>query len=155
MAGTSAKSILKAYEPKRENLMPILHDFNDRIGCISQKNMQEIADFLSVSATEVYGTASFYAFFNLKPKGKFVLRLCRSVSCDLAGKSRVAKALEKELKISFGETTKNNMFTLEYTNCMGMCDRGPAMLVNKTMYDKLTPAKIKKLIAELKKAGRK
>ncbi len=135
--------------------MPILHAFNDRLGWISQTNMQEIADHLNISATEVYGAASFYAFFNLKPKGKYIIRLCRSVSCELNGTARVAAALEKELKISFGGTTKNKMFTLEYTNCMGMCDRGPAMLVNKKMYDELTPSKIKTVIAELKKAGRK
>jgi NADH:ubiquinone oxidoreductase subunit E len=155
MAQKSAQGILAAYAQKRENLMPILNEFNDRAGYISQKNMQDIADHLNVSATEVYGAASFYAFFNLKPKGKYIIRLCRSVTCDLNGKARVAAALEKELKIAFGETTKNKMFTLEFANCMGMCDRGPAMLVNKTMHDKLTPQKVKKIIVELKKAGRK
>ena len=155
MAGKSTMAILEKYSAERENLLPILHEFNDKKGYIGKNVMQDIADYLSISANEVYGTASFYAFFNLRKKGKYVIRLCRSISCSLAGAAKIAKALEKELKISFGETTKDNKFSLEYTNCMGMCDEGPSMLVNKDVYTKLTPQKVKTIIAQLKKGGKK
>lgn len=151
----SLSAILEAYEAKRESLIPILHDVNDAHGFVSEKAMQAIADYLTVSPTEVYGTATFYHFFNTKQKGTYVIRVCQSISCDLAGKDAIIRALEKELKIPVGGTTKNGRFTLEKTNCIGMCDQGPAMLVNKKVYTKLTPQKIKKIIAELKKKGGK
>ncbi len=149
------KSIIENFEPRRENLLPILHAVNDSRGYIGEAVMQEIADYLDISATEVYGTTTFYSFFNLEPKGKFIIRLCRSISCELGNKSSIARTLEKELKIKFGETTRDKFFTLEYTNCIGMCDKGPAMLVNKKVYTQLTPAKAKKIITDLKKGGQK
>jgi len=151
MSKNKAAAILKEFSPDRENLLPILHEYNDKIGYIGKEHMQDIAEYLDMSPTEIYGTATFYHFFNLEPKGKYVIRLCKSISCDLNGKDKIIKALEKELKISFGETTRDKKFTLEYTNCMGMCDVGPSFLVNKEVFNKLTPAKVKKILADLKK----
>lgn len=154
MGEKSSQAILEKYEPKRENLMPILHDVNDACGYISEEAMQDIADYVDVSATEVYGTASFYSFFNLTKKGTYVIRVCQSLSCDMAGKDEIIKTLEKELRISMGETTADGMFSLERTNCMGMCDVGPAMLVNKDIHTQVTPTMVKAVIAGLKKGGR-
>lgn len=147
----SIQDILKNYEPKRENLMPILHDVNDTHGFVNDSAMQKIAKFLSISSTEVYGKTTFYAFFNTEQKGEYIIRLCKSLSCDIIGKKKISETLKKELGIGFGETTADKKFTLEYTNCMGMCDIGPSMLVNKVMNTHLTPEKIKSVISDLKK----
>ena len=150
MTNTSVNEILKKFETERTNLLPILHEINDTVGYIDRDTMQDIAEYLDISATEVYGTTTFYSFFNIKPKGKYVIRLCQSVSCDLAGKNDIVEALEDEIGIVFGETDPDFKFTLEFTNCMGMCDKGPAMLVNKEVYTNLTPEKIRDIVSGLK-----
>ena len=108
--------------------------------------MQVIADVLDIHPVEVYSVVSFYSFLDDKPKGRFVIRLCQTISCDMFGKSRVAKQLENELGIKFGETTPDGKFTLEYTNCLGMCDRGPAMLVNNQVFTQVSPEKAHEIV---------
>ena len=93
---------------------------------------------------------SFYAFLSSEPKGRNIVRLCQTITCDLVGKEAIAQAIERELGISFGETTKDNRITLEYTNCLGMCDAGPAMLVNDKIYTHLTTEKAVEIINEIK-----
>jgi len=90
----------------------------------------------------VYGVVSFYSFLDHRPKGKFVIRLCRTLSCDMQGKDRVARQLENDLGIRFGETTPDGKFTLEWANCIGMCDQGPALLVNEQVFTRVTPEKV-------------
>jgi NADH:ubiquinone oxidoreductase subunit E len=75
-------------------------------------------------------------------------RLCRTLSCDLKGKQAIAEQLQRELGIGFGETTDDEAFTLEWANCIGLCDQGPAMLVNETAYTHLTPEKVSAIVAE-------
>ncbi len=87
-----------------------------------------------LSAAEVYGVASFYSFLDTEARGKYVIRLCKSISCDMSGKEAVLEALKKNLHISVGETTPDRMFTLLETNCMGWCHEGPAMLVNDDVH---------------------
>jgi [NiFe] hydrogenase diaphorase moiety large subunit len=115
----------KIYGEDRSALLPILQDLQGIYGYLPDLVMQETAHSLGIHPVEVEGVASFYSFFRRKEKqGKYVLRLCQTISCDLAGKAKVARQLENELGIKFGETTKDGMFTLEYTNCLGMCDQG-------------------------------
>lgn len=143
--------LVNEYPAEQKYLMPMLHKINDTAGYISQEAMQEIANYLNITPTEIYGVASFYHFFNLQKKGDYVIRLCKSISCDLTKKDAVAKSLENALGISFGETTYDGKFTLEWTNCMGMCDKGPAMLINKEVYTHVTPEKVKEILHRLKK----
>jgi [NiFe] hydrogenase diaphorase moiety large subunit len=99
---------------------------------------------------EIYGVVSFYSFLNSEPKGQFVIRLCRTISCDMAGKDSVARQLENELGIHFNETTPDGLFTLEWANCMGMCDQGPAMMVNDQIFTKVTPDKVNGIIEQFR-----
>lgn len=124
---------------ERGALIPILQQVQAKYQEISSYAMQVIADALDIHPVEVYSVVSFYGFLDVKPKGKFVIRLCRTISCDMAGKDAVARQLENDLGIGFGETTPCGKFTLEWTNCLGMCDRGPALLVNEQLFSKVTP----------------
>lgn len=142
--------ILSRYGQDRDNLMPILHEINNTRGHISEQDMQEIACHLNISATDVYGTATFYSYLNTEPKGKYVIRLCKSLSCDMAGKEVIAAALEAAAGCAFGKTSADNRFTLEYGNCMGWCDKGPAMLINHDVHTQLTPDKAKEILSQLK-----
>lgn len=142
----------KTYGDDRSALLPILQDLQETYGYLPDLVMQETAHALEIHPVEVEGVASFYSFFRRKEKqGKYVLRLCQTISCDLAGKVNVARQLENELGIKFGETTKDGMFTLEYTNCLGMCDQGPAMLVNDRLFAKVTPDKVPYIIADCRR----
>lgn len=143
---TEIAELAEKYEHKRDGMLPILEAIQDRYRCVSDFAMQEVARQLGVFPSEVYGVVTFYAFLSTEPKGKFVIRLCRTLSCDLAGKARVAQQLESELGIRFGETTKDRMFTLEYCNCLGMCDQGPAVLVNSDVYAKVHPEMVSEML---------
>ena len=134
------------YGRDRSALIPILQEVQNHYYRISEFAMQHVADILGIHPVEVYGVVSFYSFLNNKPHGKFVIRLCRTISCDLLGKKQVARQMESDLGIEFGETTADGMFTLEWANCLGLCDQGPAMLVNDQVFTHVTPDKVHDII---------
>ena len=136
------------YGRTRNALMPILQAVQGRYAFISELAMQEIADQLRIHPVEVHGVVSFYAFLKEKKEGRFVIRLCQTVSCDMVGKDRVARQLENDLGIRFGETTADGKFSLEYASCLGMCDQGPALLVNDHIFTKVTPESVHRIIEE-------
>ncbi|GAB4285002.1 MAG: NADH-quinone oxidoreductase subunit NuoE [Candidatus Rifleibacteriota bacterium] len=132
----------KKYNYHRSGLIPVLQHVQNLARHISPESMQDIAAAFNIHPVEVQGVVSFYSFLSTEKKGKFILRLCRTVTCDMAGKEAVANQLENELGIEFGETTPDGMFTLEFTNCLGMCDQGPALLVNDEIHTRVTPEKV-------------
>jgi len=144
------KNWVEKYGSNRSALVPTLQEIQRKYLYISEFAMQVVADILDIHPVEVYSVVSFYSFLDNKPKGKFIVRLCRTVSCDMQGKSRVARQLENELGISFGQTTADGRFTLEWTNCLGMCDQGPAILINENIHTKVTPEKVHEIIEQCK-----
>jgi NADH:ubiquinone oxidoreductase subunit E len=144
------EQLVEKYGTGRSALLPILQDIQRKHRFISDFAQQEAARMLDIHPVEVCSVISFYAFLNTTPKGKNIVRLCQTISCDFQGKAAVAKAIERELGISFGQTTKDNKFTLEYANCLGMCDQGPAMLVNDKIYSHLTPELAVQILSEVK-----
>lgn len=136
----------------RTALLPILQEVKRKHHRIGNFAMQVIADELDIHPVEVNSVVSFYAFLGDRPQGRFVLRLCRTISCDMQGKDRVKRQLENDLGIAFGETTPDQKFTLEWANCMGMCDQGPALLVNGRLYTHVTPEKVHEILEECRLA---
>ncbi len=132
----------------RGSLLFILQEVQRRHHYISDYSMQVIADLLDIHPVEVHSVVSFYSFLHERPHGQFVIRLCRTVTCDMAGKDEVARQLENDLGISFGETTPDGKFTLLWANCLGMCDQGPAMLVGEKVYTRVTPEQIHGILEE-------
>jgi NADH-quinone oxidoreductase subunit E len=133
---------------ERSSLIPILQGVVDQKNYLSDQDMTEIAKELDISAAQVYGTATFYSFLDTVPRGKFVIRVCKTITCDMHGKKTIIQTLEDMLKIKVGETTPNKKFTLLETNCLGWCHEGPAMLINEKPYSGLTPEKIHDIISE-------
>lgn len=123
----------------RDSLLPILHELQDKYHGISDDYMQVIADLLGMHAVEVQDVVTFYKFYNLGKKGKFIIRMCETMPCKMAGAKAVAEQLEKKLGIKFGETTDDDMFTLEWASCIGLCNQGPAFLINEQPYAKVKP----------------
>ena len=133
---------------ERCSLLPILQGVVARNNYLSDTCMTEIAMELDLSAAQVYGTATFYSFLDTEPRGEYVIRVCKTITCDMHGKKTIIQALEDMLKIKVGETTPNKKFTLLETNCLGWCHEGPAMLINDTPYSGLTPEKVHDIISE-------
>jgi NADH-quinone oxidoreductase E subunit len=144
--------LAEKYGTSRSGLLPILQAVQEKYHYVSDFAMQEIARLLDIHPVEVYGVATFYSFLKTEPTGKFVIRLCQTISCDMAGKSQVARQLENELGIEFGETTPDGHFTLEYANCLGLCDQGPALLVNDISFTHVTPEKVHDIVKEYRRA---
>mgnify|MGYP005846339799 CR=1 FL=1 len=142
--------LVSKYGQNRSSLIPILQDIQRKHKYIPDFAQQEVARLLDIHPVEVFSVISFYSFLNTTPKGKYIVRLCQTISCDMQGKAAVAKAIERELGIKFGETSRDNKFTLEFANCVGMCDQGPAMIINERVYSKLTPEKAVQILNELK-----
>ncbi len=140
------KETTEKYGCKKEKLLQILEDLNKEFGYLSEFVLLEVSKNLDMPHSQIYGVASFYSFLNTQPKGKYIVRLCKTISCSLAGKKKIANALENELGIRFGETTPDGKFSLMFTNCIGMCNQGPAMLINDDVYYNLDPEKAVEII---------
>lgn len=129
-------------------LLVLLKEAQARHGYLSSETIAEVARKAGVHLGDAYGVATFYSFLSLKPQGKNVIRICRSIPCDMKDYELVRESLEKELGIQPGEVTGDGRFSLELTNCIGACDKAPAMLINDQLYGELTPGKIRKILAE-------
>ena len=140
------ESLVEQYGRDRSALIPILQEIQSREFTISEYAMQVVADLLDIHPVEVDSVASFYSFLGHEARGEFVFRLCRTISCDMAGKDAVARQLENDLGLSFGETSVDGKFTLEWANCLGLCDRGPALLVNDQAFTQVTPNTVHDII---------
>lgn len=136
--------ILQKYPPLMENVLQILHDFqnNNPRNYLSQKDLTMIAKYLNVTHSSIYGLVSYYTLFSLEPRGKHIIRICNSPVCHMTGAKDIFTALRKNLKIGFGETTTEGLFTLESTECLGQCDQAPGMSIDETFYGNLTVKKI-------------
>ncbi len=147
----SLAELVERYGNTRNSLLPILQEIQRQHYHISEYAMQVVADLLGIHPVEVFAVVSFYSFLDFKPKGRFVIRVCRTMCCHMQGKDRVARQLETDLGIKFGETTPDGRFTLEWANCIGMCDLGPALLVNDRVYTQVTPNEVHHIIEECRK----
>lgn len=139
---------IEKFGKERQALMPILQGIVADKNYITEAELLLVAETLDLSAADVYGTATFYTFLDVVPRGKYVIRVCKTISCHMAGKDDIIDTLEKTLSIKLGETTDDKKFTLLQANCMGWCHKGPVMLVNDEVYPELTPEKTIAIIEE-------
>lgn len=135
------------------NLIPILHAVQKKCGYLTADATEEIAEWLGIHASEVYGTATFYTLFSTKPLGKYVVRLCDSPPCHIEGSLSIQKAIEENLGVGNGETTEDGMFTLEVVSCFGLCGVAPAIMVNDEVHGNLTPEMIPAILSKYRKEG--
>ena len=144
--GNLVKELSDKHGRARESLMPILQGIVEKHNYLTDEAMVEVAKELDISAAEVYGTASFYTFLDTQVRGKYVIRVCKTITCSMKGKSEIIQILEDMLKIKVGETTSDKQFSLIETNCIGWCHKAPAMLINEIPYTELTPEKVVEVI---------
>jgi len=142
------KNVTDKYGKSRESLMPVLQAIVKEKNFISDEDMLAVARELDLSSADVYGTATFYTFLDTVPRGKFVIRICKTISCHMAGKDEIVDAICNTLKIKLGETTADKKFTLLSANCLGWCHKGPVMLINDEVYPELTSSKAIEIVQE-------
>ncbi len=145
------KSLADEFGRKRESLLPIMQAVVEREKFLSEYSMVEIAREIDVPAAEVFGTATFYSFIETKPTGRYIIRICKTISCAMKGKNQVLFAIQDMLKIKMGETTPDKRFSLLETNCLGWCHKAPAMLINNEVYTELTPEKVREILTNYMK----
>ena len=146
--GNLVKELSDKHGRVRESLMPILQEIVQQHSYLTDEAMVEVARELDLSAAEVYGTASFYTFLDTQRRGKYVIRVCKTITCSMKGKSDVIHTIEEMLKIKVGETTPDKQFSLLETNCIGWCHKAPAILINEIPYTDLTQEKVSEIIKE-------
>ncbi len=137
----------------RNSLMPILQAVVKSERFLSEEAMVAVATELDLSTADVYGTASFYTFMDTVPRGKNIIRICKTITCHMKGKDAIVNTLEDMLKIKLGETTTDGKFSLLQANCLGWCHKGPVMLINDEVYPEISPEKAVEVVSKYLKKG--
>jgi NADH-quinone oxidoreductase subunit E len=141
---------LPRYPTKQAATLPALHLVNERLGYVPPRAVIEIAELLDLSPAQVQDTLGFYGFFKQdKPLGRYRVWVCRSISCAACDGEELLQYLCEKLCIQPGETTADGRVTLEYAECLGLCDCAPAILVNDTVYGNMTKEKLDELVRRL------
>jgi len=149
------EAIATQYPPERRRsaLLPALYLVQQQQGYVSRRAMEHVAQVIGVTPAEVEDVVSYYTMFYAKPVGKYVLQVCRTLSCALNGAERVTDVLARKLGIKPGETDAEGMFTLIEAECLGACDRAPVILVNDHWHECLRPEDAERLIDDLRSQG--
>ncbi len=139
--------IFARFKGTRDELIPVMEAVQDEFGFLPKEAMQEISRFLKVPESNIYGVATFYALFRLHPRGKNMVHVCRGTACHVRGGAHILQEVEKRLGIKAGETTKDMEYSLETISCFGSCALAPVMVINKTVYGRMTPAKVEQILS--------
>ncbi len=143
------KEILERYPPKdRSNLIALLQEVQEVYGYLPKDDLRAIAEYLNLPLSSVYDVATFYNQFRLTPLGKNVIRVCRGAVCHVKNSANLLIALENELGIKAGQTTRDKNFTLETVACIGACDIAPVININEEYYGRAVNKEIPKILAK-------
>ena len=143
-----AADILKSWRGERRGLIPVLQEIQAKFGYLPPEAMLQVAKFLRIPESSVYGVATFYSFLYTKPQGRHLIRVCKSLPCLIESSTSIIEHSSKELGIKPGETTADGRFSLELVNCIGACEKAPAMMVNHDVHGDLTPGKISQILED-------
>lgn len=125
-----ANAIIDKFLTMKGSLMPVLQEIQDHYGYIPEACVHLVAERLNVYSSQIYGVLTFYAQFHLKPRGRFIVRICMGTACHVKGAGRIGTALEDTLGIGHAETTEDLNFTAEHVACLGACGMAPVVMVN-------------------------
>jgi NADH-quinone oxidoreductase E subunit len=148
-------TLITRYPPdrKRSAVLPALYLAQQQVGYITPNAMRYVAGLLEITPADVEDVVSFYTMFYTKPVGRFVLQVCRTLSCALNGAERVTEAISSKLGIATGQTDPSGTFTLIEVECLGACDRAPVVMVNDAWHECLKPEDAAKLVDDLRARG--
>lgn len=129
-----------------EELMKVIIQVQKIVPAFTEDVTSVIAREIGMSQTEVYSFVSFYAMLSVQPRGRYIIRMCKSAPCHVLGAKEIVNALEDLLGIRMGETTEDKRFTLEYCPCIGQCEQAPAIMINDKAYTNLTPQSVRDIV---------
>ena len=144
-------AILEKYKDTKGSLITILQKAQEKYGYLPLSVLNYIADNTGIKPAKIYGVATFYTQFRLNPVGEYLIMLCKGTACHVNGAESIEEAVMEELHIRDGETTEDNLFTLNNVACLGCCSLSPVMMINGETYGHLTPKKAKDILRNLKK----
>ncbi len=142
------EAILERYEKVESSLIPVLQEVRGGCGSLREEAIVRISRGLNVALSRIYGVVTFYSQFYLNPRGLHTVRVCRGTACHVRGGKHVLRAVEQALELNEGETTPDFKFTFETVACLGACALAPVLLVDKTYYGKLTPARVEQVLRQ-------
>ena len=136
-------------------LIAVLHKVQAEFGYLGQSQLDAVAQLMQVPAAKVAGVASFYHYFRLQPRGRFVINVCLGTACYVKGADRLAQKLCDELGIRFGETSTDGIFTLEASRCLGTCGLAPVIMIDNDIHPRVTPDKVPAILERYLEKARK
>ena len=139
-------AIIDKYRQEKSVLIPVLQEITREYRYLPKDILVYVSLELDIPLSQIHSVATFYTAFSLKPRGKYIVSVCLGTACHVQGGGRILERLERELKISPGETTKDKLFSLEAVRCLGCCGLAPVFTVNADLYGKVTQSKVTKLI---------
>ena len=147
--------IIERHKNGKWELIPLLQDVQAIYGYIPPESIEPIAEALNLYPSQVQGVVTFYSGFSLKPKGKYVCRVCRGTACHVKGSRSILRLMKRELELEEGETSPDYRFTLETVACLGACFLAPTMMINRDYFGKLSPTKLSSVLGEYRQKGNK
>ncbi|MBE9574925.1 MAG: NADH-quinone oxidoreductase subunit NuoE [Proteobacteria bacterium] len=139
-------SMLRTFEEKRENLMPILQEIQEKYRYLAPPALQMVAKHLRLSSCDVYGVATFYNQFRFNPPGKHQIKVCLGTACHVRGGDIILENFERKLEIQAGQTTPDREFSIDRVACVGCCALAPVAIVDDTVYGHMAPSKVEGVI---------
>jgi len=137
---------------EQDILIYTLHKILDKIenNYIPDEVAKIVSEELKIPLSKVYEVLTFYTMFSTKPRGKYIIRVCTSLPCHVVNGREIIQAIKEELKIDFGQTTNDGLFTLEESSCLGLCGVSPVIMINQDYFGDLTPEKVKEILRKIK-----
>jgi len=142
----TVEEIASRYEEKASAVMPLLHYVQEVRGYLGEEELAYIADFLKIPRVRAYEVATYYTMYTTKPRGRHLIQVCRNLSCTLAGAEGIVDFLKKELGVEVGGTTADGVFSLMEVECIGACDKAPAIMINGDHHGPVTPESIREIL---------
>lgn len=141
--------LCEKYQPIKDNLIQMLNEVQEHYGYVPMHAQKALSEYLNTPMAEIYGVVTFYSRFTLKPKGKYNIAVCLGTACYVKGSQKVMDRLKERLKIEPGETTKDGMFSIEETRCVGACGLAPVFTVNGEVHGKATVKMLDTILDEI------
>jgi NADH-quinone oxidoreductase subunit E len=147
-----AKDVLKKHPAgEASSLVNVLHDIQGEFRYLPEEALRLAAEHLEISPAQVFGVASFFEGFHLKPRGEHICTVCMGTACHVRGAPRLLEQAERDLKIASGQTSADMQFTLEEVNCVGACALGPLVIIDGEYNGNMTPHRLTKLVDKIRK----
>lgn len=145
-------AILTKFKGRHGALIPLLQEVQLLEGYLKKETLKYVSEQMGISAAEIFGVATFYSMFRLKPQGKYVVRVCKGTACHVSGANGILNAIREHLKLEDGEdTTTDTLFTVMEVACLGCCSLAPVIMIGDQTYGKLTPESVPSVLAKFAK----